>query len=417
LWAEKLFLIIALIPPLCYPAVMTSFSELDISPVLAEHLASRGITAPTKVQKEVIPILSSGSSVFFRSETGTGKTLCYLLPTLTRYLAEGEKISPWMLIIAPTHELASQIKGEAGALTKAAGIDGGAGLLIGGAPLKRQIETLKAKPAVVVGGPARLLELIRLKKLHASRVKAVVLDETDRMLAPEMRDILREILSTLPREAQYIACSATLSKYHANLLSAMLPPGEDGKQREIASVDLPPEDVLKRNITHWAFFSEGRDKIENLRKFLVAENPAKALVFTSIVGQVENIAARLAHRKVSCAGLHAKLDKVGRKKAIDDFRAGRIQVLVTSDLAARGLDIPDITHVIQLDVNENEDFFVHRAGRTARAGKSGINAVFGDEVELRKLARVEKRLGIVIYPKILWGGAVRTPEQEEDAED
>ena len=130
---------------------MTSFSELDISPVLAEHLASRGITAPTKVQKEVIPILSSGSSVFFRSETGTGKTLCYLLPTLTRYLAEGEKISPWMLIIAPTHELASQIKGEAGALTKAAGIDGGAGLLIGGAPLKRQIETLKAKPAVVVG--------------------------------------------------------------------------------------------------------------------------------------------------------------------------------------------------------------------------------------------------------------------------
>ena len=134
---------------------------------------------------------------------------------------------------------------------------------------------------MVVGGPARLLELIRLKKLHASRVKAVVLDETDRMLAPEMRDILREILSTLPREAQYIACSATLSKYHANLLSAMLPPGEDGKQREIASVDLPPEDVLKRNITHWAFFSEGRDKIENLRKFLVAENPAKALVFTS----------------------------------------------------------------------------------------------------------------------------------------
>lgn len=393
---------------------MNSFIDLGIAPPLAENLTTRGITIPTKVQAETIPVIASGASVFFRSETGTGKTFCYLLPGLTRYIGSEDKTSPWMLIVAPTHELGSQIKGEAALLAQAAGIAGGAGLCIGGAPLKRQIDLLKGKPAVVVGGPARLLELIRLKKLHASRIRMVVLDETDRMLAPEMRDILRDLLGTLPAEAQFIACSATLGNYHSNLLAGMLPKNADGNAREVKRIDLPPEDVLTRNITHWAFYCEGRDKIDNLRKFLIAENPKKALVFTSVVGQVENIAARLAFRKVSCAGLHAKLDKLGRKKAIDDFRAGRLAVLVTSDLAARGLDIPDVTHVIQLDVNENEDFFVHRAGRTARAGKSGINAVFGDEIELRKLAKVEKRLGIVIYPKVLWGGTVRTPEQDTD---
>ncbi len=111
------------------------------------------------------------------------------------------------------------------------------------------------------------------------------------------------------------------------------------------------------------------------------------------------------------------MSKQERKQAIDSFRSGRVPVLVTSDLSARGLDIPDVTHVVQLDVNENEDFFIHRAGRTARAGKSGINAVFGDEKELRALARIEKRLGIVIYPKVLYGGVVRAPvESEGDTE-
>ena len=116
--------------------------------------------------------------------------------------------------------------------------------------------------------------------------------------------------------------------------------------------------------------------------------------------------------------LYAKLDKLERKKNMDDFRAGRTTVLVTSDLAARGLDIPNVTHIIQLDVNENEDFFIHRAGRTARAGKSGINVIFGDERELRNLARIEKKLGIVVYPKVLYGGKVSEPEQfDDDGED
>ncbi len=434
---DKGFNIIALFPRLCYRDRMNSFSDLCVDPRIVSALEKRSITVPTPVQKEVIPALLAGENLLFQSETGTGKTFCYLIPALMKCALAAKDQSPVTLIIAPTHELASQIKSEANILSKDSGIEASATLCIGGAPLKRQIDALKEKPAIVVGGPARIVELIRMKKLKVNGIRMVVLDETDRMLAPEMRDMIRELLSILPSQAQYVACSATLSRYHASLIEKMIPvrpePVEEAKtaanaepaptktaathsQYRIRMINLPPEDVLKRSIEHWAFFSEGRDKIETLRKFLVAEQPGKALVFTAIAGQVENIAAQLNFKKVDCSALHAKLDKIGRKKAMDDFRAGRTKVLVTSDLAARGLDIPDVTHVIQLDVNENEDFFVHRAGRTARAGKSGINVVFGDGFEMKNLAKIEKRLGIVIYPKVLYGGAVRTPEQDGEEE-
>ncbi|ULQ59719.1 C-terminal helicase domain-containing protein [Brucepastera parasyntrophica] len=181
--------------------------------------------------------------------------------------------------------------------------------------------------------------------------------------------------------------------------------GDDKENKPISFqlISLPPEDVLKRKIEHWAFFSERRDKIEDLRKFILAEQPEKALVFTAQTGQVEHIASRLQYRGVACSALHAKMSKLDRKKNLDAFRSGKTKILITSDLSARGLDIPDITHIIQMDVSDNEDFFIHRAGRTARAGKTGINAVFGDERELRELARIEKKLGIIIYPKIMYG--------------
>ncbi len=381
-------------------------------------LAKRGIVRPTPVQERVIPRVLAGDNVLFQSETGTGKTLCYLLPAFLRCLPPA-KAPPRVLVVAPTHELASQIKREAQILSADSGLDVKSTLFIGGAPLKRQVEALKEKPAIVIGGPARVIELVRLKKLDLRSVSLVALDEADRMLAPELRDSLAELLTLLSAEAVVAACSATVTAHHAKLLSAMLAKrqGASAESARFDTVTLPPEDVLKRNISHWAFFSEGRDKTEALRRFIVAEKPAKLLAFTSIVGQVDGIASKLKFRGIPCAALHAKLDKIGRKKALDDFRSGRLKVLVTSDLSARGLDIADISHVVQLDVSENEDFFVHRAGRTARAGKSGINAVFGDEVELRRLARIEKRLGIVVYPKVLYGGVVRAPDGGADSDD
>lgn len=399
---------------------MSTFIDLKVRKSLNDALAKKEITSPTDVQTQIIPAVLEGKNIIFSSETGTGKTYAFLLPLMTMLLNErenqiAEKIQPTpqprILVVAPTHELASQIKQEADFLAKAEGDEADERLklktmlCIGGASITRQIDALKAKPQIIAGGPARLLELIHLKKLKTQQVFAVVLDEVDRLLSPELRDITVDLIKAIDSSFQLIACSATIKQSQLKIL-------EDASGKKLENVMMPKEDVLKRNISHYALHAERRDKIDTLRSLIVAEKPERVLVFSAETGQIANIVEKLRYKKIDCMGLHAKTDKMDRKKAIDDFRSGKCKILVTSDLAARGLDIGNITHIIQLDVPSNEDFFVHRAGRTARAGKTGINIVIGDEYELRQLAKLEKKLGIIIYPKVLYGGKLMAPPQE-----
>lgn len=399
---------------------MSTFIDLKVRKSLNDTLAKKEITSPTDVQTQIIPAVLEGKNIIFSSETGTGKTYAFLLPLMTKLLNErenqiAEKIQPTpqprILVVAPTHELASQIKQEADFLAKAEGDEADERLklktmlCIGGASITRQIDALKAKPQIIAGGPARLLELIHLKKLKTQQVFAVVLDEVDRLLSPELRDITVDLIKAIDSSFQLIACSATIKQSQLKIL-------EDASGKKLENVMMPKEDVLKRNISHYALHAERRDKIDTLRSLIVAEKPERVLVFSAETGQIANIVDKLRYKKIDCMGLHAKTDKMDRKKAIDDFRSGKCKILVTSDLAARGLDIGNITHIIQMDVPSNEDFFVHRAGRTARAGKTGINIVIGDEYELRQLAKLEKKLGIIIYPKVLYGGKLMAPPQE-----
>ena len=256
-----------------------------------------------------------------------------------------------------------------------------------------------------------------------------MLDEVDRLLSPELRDETTDLVSVMPKVAQLVACSATTKASIVRILEEALEnrklqainqnkdknSGDSSveENNKIETIVLPMEDVLKRKITHWAFFVEQRKKIEFLRKLLSAEKPEKALIFTSRADQVENIASKLQFAKVECAALHAKTDKTERKQAIDRFRFGKNKILITSDLASRGLDFADVSHIIQMDVSTNEDFFIHRAGRTARAGKTGINIVIGDAHEMRLYAKLEKKLGFVVYPKELHNGKVTEPFLEE----
>lgn len=399
---------------------MSTFIDLKVRKSLNDALAKKEITSPTDVQTQIIPAVLEGKNIIFSSETGTGKTYAFLLPLMTKLLDErenqiAEKIQPTpqprILVVAPTHELASQIKQEADFLAKAEGDEADERLklktmlCIGGASITRQIDALKAKPQIIAGGPARLLELIHLKKLKTQQVFAVVLDEVDRLLSPELRDITVDLIKAIDSSFQLIACSATIKQNQLKIL-------EDASGKKLENVMMPKEDVLKRNISHYALHAERRDKIDTLRSLIVAEKPERVLVFSAETGQIANIVEKLRYKKIDCTGLHAKTDKMDRKKAIDDFRSGKCKILVTSDLAARGLDIGNITHIIQMDVPSNEDFFVHRAGRTARAGKTGINIVIGDEYELRQLAKLEKKLGIIIYPKVLYGGKLMAPPQD-----
>ena len=374
---------------------MNIFEQLSNN--LQESLKSLSIAEPTPVQSEIIPRILAGENVLFQSETGTGKTFAYLLPLINKLetLSDNQRVR--IIVVAPTFELASQINTACKSITKHK-----SALLIGGAPLKRQMEVLKEKPEIIIGTAARLVELIRLKKLKTDGIFAIVFDETDRLVKKEAVEDTSALRDLMPGGTQIVACTATISRQTKIFFA-------DAK-----NVVMPAEDVLKKRITHWAIYAETRDKIDTLRKLLAAEKPAKALVFTSRADQVENIYQKLAYKKVDCACIQAKTDKQQRKATMDRFRSGKIPVLITSDLGARGLDIPEITHIIQMDLPSDEDFFVHRCGRTARAGKTGINIVIGDEWEMRHFAQLEKKLGIVVYPKELRDGKVCSPVVEEE---
>ena len=383
---------------------MNKFLELKVDESIVSKLEEIGITEPTEVQKKIIPLISEGKNIMFQSETGTGKTFAYLLPLLSR-LNSTENRMARLMIASPTYELASQIKVQ---VQKISGIK--CALLIGGAPISRQIELLKEKPEIVIGSPARLLELIHLKKLKADGIETLVLDEADRLLSPELRDSTKGLMERLPKSVQLIGNSATVSKYTREILqkarNGIL---NDEKENAILFVALPMENVLRKQISHWAIFSERRDKIDTLRSFINAEKPKKLLVFTSKSDQIENIASKLRFKKIDCETLCGKTNKVDRKSAIDRFRSGKTKILITTDLASRGLDIEGITHVVQMDLPEKEDFFIHRAGRTARAGATGINCVIGDAWEMENYARLEKKLKITVFPKMLYKGNVVDP--------
>jgi ATP-dependent RNA helicase DeaD len=368
------------------------FSEL--TPAIKERLASLSIITPTPVQAKVIPDLIAGKSMLFQSETGTGKTFAYLLPLIqNNEEKENREHAVRILICAPTLELASQIRDAAKSVTTLK-----TALCLGGAPLKRQTEMLKEKPEIVIGNPARLLELIKLKKLKTAGLTAAVFDEVDRLVKRESKDDTEDLLNALPEHIQIIGASATITNAVRQFFTGL------------DSIVMPPENVLRDRITHWAVYAEQRDKIDTLRSILIAVEPEKTLIFTSRPDQVENILSKLRYKDIECEGLYAKETKQVRKAALDRFRSGKNRILVTSDLAARGLDIPNISHIIQMDLPEDEDFFIHRAGRTARAGKTGINIVIGGEYEMRKFSILEKKLKIIVYPKILYGGKVVAPQ-------
>lgn len=364
---------------------------LQFSDEIQEKLKSLNITTPTSVQQNVIPTILENKNVIFQSETGTGKTFTYLLPIIKRIHETSTNDAIKAIICAPTFELASQIKQAAMSITSLK-----TALFIGGAPIKRQIESLKEKPQIIVGTTARLLELIKLKKIKTNNLNTIVFDESDRLIKKETIEDVYDLLKVIPQTTQIIACSATIDEKTKKVFTGEV-------------ILMPQEDVLKKNITHWAIYAEQRNKIDTLRKVILAEKPEKALIFTSRADQVENIYSKLTYKNIDCVALHAKADKQKRKSAIDKFKSGKIKYLITSDLAARGLDIPGISHVIQMDLPSDNDFFVHRAGRTARAGKKGINIVIGDEYEMNKYALLEKKLGIIVYPKEIYNGKITEP--------
>jgi superfamily II DNA/RNA helicase len=380
---------------------MRAFTELGLRDSLVERLDALGIQEPTAVQSAVMPLVLSGNTVLFEAETGSGKTFAYALPLIQLY-ADAQK--PAVCVAAPTHELASQLKKM---FEQAGGFK--VPLLIGGVSVSRQIESLKAgKCPVVVGTPQRLSELCGLKKIRAQEIRALVLDEADRLFSKELLRATRALYEKMGSPLQLIASSATISPKAENQFCEFA--------KEYRLVKIEKHEALKNHIEHQALFAEDRVKIDTLKKYLRAvtdEARFKALIFCARLDFAEKVFFALNAKGVCCGAIHARAKKQERKSAMDSFKSGKTRVLVTSDVSARGLDIPGVTHIIQMDMPDAESF-IHRAGRTARAGKRGVNVVIGNAPEMQQYARVEKKLGIIVHPKALYEGKLITPDPVEE---
>jgi superfamily II DNA/RNA helicase len=362
-----------------------NFSELGVPPDLVAALAKQEILEPTAIQSAAIPVLLAGGDAYLKAETGTGKTLAYLLPIFARLDRAAEATQA--VIVAPTHELAIQIQRQCGELAQNAGWAVRALLLIGGTSMERQVEKLKKKPHLVVGSPGRIRELIAMRKLKLGALSSIVIDEADRLMIAESLPDVRAIVAAAPPARQLVFASATEQPESA-LAIAALSPG-------LAMVEAGAAPV-NPNIEHLYLVCEERDKPEMLRKLIHALRPVRAMVFVHRGETAERIAAQLAHHKIPAADLHAASDKHDRKRAMDDFRAARVTVMIASDVAARGLDIEGVTHIFNFDVPTQSKAYLHRVGRTARAGAKGRAVTLMTEAEVRRVERYERELGIVL---------------------
>jgi len=360
-----------------------TFTELQLAPALIAALEKQQISQPTSIQSAALPILLAGRDAYLHAETGTGKTLAYLLPIVCRLdigLAATQAV-----IVAPTHELAIQIHRQCGELAQNAAWPVRSLLLIGGTSTERQIEKLKKKPHLVVGSPGRIAELLGKGKLKAQHVRSIVIDEADRLLSEESTLAIRTIIQAAPRTRQLIFASATLERRSMEVVKELAP--------EVLMLQAGSAPV-NENIEHLYLVCEERDKPDELRKLLHALAPERAIVFVHRNDLAETVALKLAHHKIPAADLNAALYKEDRKRAMDGFRRGTIRVLIASDIAARGLDIKGVTHVFNFDVPTLSQAYLHRAGRTGRAGAKGLAITLMTENEARLVRRYEEELGI-----------------------
>jgi superfamily II DNA/RNA helicase len=362
-----------------------SFSDLNMPPGLIAALARQQITDPTPIQVAALPVLRDGKDAYLYAETGTGKTLAYLLPLFCR--VDAALAATQVVIVAPTHELAIQIQRQSCDLAQNAGMALRSLLLIGGTSTDRQVDKLKNKPHLVIGSPGRIAELIARGKLKMKHVLAVVIDEADLLLNEEHLPGVLEIIRAAPPGRQLVFASATREKQATAAISALAP------DLVMLKASAAP---VSGNIEHLYLHCEERDKPDELRKLLHALAPGRALVFVHRNDVADKVAGKLAHHHIPAADLTAANSKQLRKQAMDGFRSGAIRVLLASDIAARGLDIKGVDLVVNLDVPTISKAYLHRTGRTGRAGAKGLAVSLVTDSEMRVVRRYEQELGIVM---------------------
>lgn len=340
-----------------------TFSDFNIHEQLGRNLAKKHFVHPSPIQDQAIPVALEGKDVIGIASTGTGKTAAFLIPIINKFVDDRMHQA---MVLAPTRELAQQIEEEFRAFT--VGMRLFSVSAVGGLPITRQIREIDAGVHIVIGTPGRVKDLIERKKLNMNDFNTIVLDEADRMLDMGFIDDMRQILGAMPKEKHAMFFSATFSPDIKKLCGDFLrdPVTISLKTRDTsASVD---QDIVR--VPH------GTEKIDVLHDLLTKEDFKKVLIFRETKRHTDQLARDLKKRGFSALALHGDMRSRERMRAVDAFSKGSAKIVVATDVAARGIDIPDITHVINYDVPSTYDTYVHRIGRTGRGTKKGVALTF-----------------------------------------
>ena len=380
-----------------------SFNELNINQSIVMALKKQNITTPTGIQETSIPFALENKDIIAEAHTGTGKTLAFLIPIFEKINLEKREMQA--IILAPTHELVVQIESQIKLLATNSHMDIKSLSIMGESNIEKQIKKLKEiKPHIIIGSPGRILDLIKKRKITAHTIKTIVLDEADNLLSKNKPTIIKDIIKSTMKDRQLMFFSASINKETLNLAKTLV--------KEVEIIKIENKSEINPRIEHICILGSLRDRFENLRKLLAAEQPKRAIVFVNNNTELRQINEKLQYHKVKSTAIYGNASKEERQRALDSFRRGKCNVLVSSDLSARGLDIPEVSHIISLDFPVNPNEYLHRAGRTARGNNSGVSLCLITNKDIEILQSYEKALGIEFTVKKLYGGKLMDMEQQ-----
>jgi len=368
---------------------MNLFSESNLSPDIIKAVGELGYESPTEIQKQTIPfILSDIRDLIALAQTGTGKTAAFSLPILDMIDDTSRKIQ--LLVLAPTRELALQIAKDIKNYSKyLPNVKTTA--VYGGSSITEQIRNLREKPQIIVGTPGRVIDLINRKALDFSQIHWLVLDEADEMLSMGFKDDLETILSETPETKQTLLFSATMNKEVERISKNYL---TNPHRISVGSIN-----AVKKNIKHEYYVVNYRQKKEALKRLIDANPNQYSIIFCRTKMETQDVADFLMQNGYAADALHGDLSQAQRDTVMKKFRLKNIDILVATDVAARGLDVNSLTHVIHYSLPDDPEVFVHRSGRTGRAGKDGISMALIKPEETRKLSQIKSQTKIEIVEK------------------
>ncbi len=356
------------------------FSEFKLNDKLAKAIEAKGYTEPSEIQEKTIPLILKGKDIIGQARTGTGKTAAFVIPILQKINPEKKGVQA--LVLVPTRELAQQVEKETRSLAK--GQDIYTTAVFGGQKISIQKNLLHSGQHVVVATPGRLMDLMRRGWIQLAMVNTIILDEADKMFDMGFRDDIEFILSGCPKERQTLLFSATMSLEIRSLTKKFL--AHDAEFINVSEDKLAVDEVDQFYIS-----VNPKKRISTLADLIIFEKMDKCLIFTRTRRTTEWLSKQLFTRGIKAKAIHGGLSQNVRERLLDGFRAGKTPVLITTDLLARGMDIHDISHIINFDFPKEKETYVHRIGRTARFGKRGESITFCTSVmDLEEIKQIER---------------------------